>query len=294
MLADIIAMGNLYGLSTTTRTGDTTYGFNTNSGRDIFNAAINPAVSYTVFDSGGTDTLDYSGFAASQRIDLNPEAFSNVGGFTGNVSIARGVVIENAIGGAGNDLLLGNAANNVLTGNAGNDTLRGGAGTDTLIGGAGNDVYLVDNPGDIITELAGAGSDTVVASASYVLGAGVSVESMTTISASATTAINLTGNELAQSLYGNAGNNILTGMRRRRLSRRRRRQRPLLCRPVRRHRRGQWRRRRLDLRRRHLHPARGCRDRDLGRGQPGLDSTRSTSPATNMARASTAARAPTR
>ena len=210
-LADIIAMGNLYGLSTTTRTGDTTYGFNTNSGRDIFNAATNPAVSYTVFDSGGTDTLDYSGFAASQRIDLNPEAFSNVGGFTGNVSIARGVVIENAIGGSGNDLMLGNAASNVLTGNGGNDTLRGGAGTDTLIGGAGNDVYLVDNPGDIITELAGAGSDTVVASASYVLGAGVSVESMTTISASATTALNLTGNELAQSLYGNAGDNVLTG-----------------------------------------------------------------------------------
>src|SRR6185436_16195296 len=106
---------------------------------------------------------------------------------------------------------LGNAASNVLTGNGGNDTLRGGAGTDTLIGGAGNDVYLVDNPGDIITELAGAGSDTVVASASYVLGAGVSVESMTTISASATTALNLTGNELAQSLYGNAGDNVLTG-----------------------------------------------------------------------------------
>ena len=38
-LADIIAMGNLYGLSTTTRTGDTTYGFNNSSGRDIFNAA---------------------------------------------------------------------------------------------------------------------------------------------------------------------------------------------------------------------------------------------------------------
>jgi serralysin len=210
-LADIIAMGNLYGLSTTTRTGDTIYGFNNSSGRDVFNAAAHPAVSYTVFDSGGTDTLDYSGFGANQRIDLNSEAFSNVGGFTGNVSIARGVVIENAIGGAGNDVLLGNAASNVLTGNAGNDTLRGGAGTDTLIGGAGNDVYLVDNPGDVISEAAGAGSDTVVAAASYVLGAGVSVETMTTLSASATTAIDLTGNELAQSLYGNAGNNVLTG-----------------------------------------------------------------------------------
>ncbi|HKX89293.1 MAG TPA: M10 family metallopeptidase C-terminal domain-containing protein, partial [Sphingopyxis sp.] len=210
-LADIIAMGNLYGLSTTTRTGDTTYGFNTNSGRDVFNAAINPAVSYTLFDSGGIDTLDYSGFSANQRIDLNAEAFSNVGGRTGNVSIARGVVIENAIGGAGNDLLLDNAAANVLTGNAGNDTLRGGAGADTLIGGPGNDVYLVDDLGDVIVEIAGSGSDTLVASASYALGAGVSVETMTTITASAMTAINLTGNDLGQSLYGNAGNNILTG-----------------------------------------------------------------------------------
>ncbi len=49
-VADIIAMGNLYGLSTTTRVGDTTYGFNNNSGRTAFDATLNPNVSYTIFD----------------------------------------------------------------------------------------------------------------------------------------------------------------------------------------------------------------------------------------------------
>ena len=100
-LADIIAAGELYGLSTTTRTGDTTYGFNNSSGRDLFNAALYPHVAYTVFDSGGNDTLDYSGFGSSQRINLNPETFSNVGTAVGNVAIARGTLIENAIGGGG-------------------------------------------------------------------------------------------------------------------------------------------------------------------------------------------------
>jgi len=128
--ADIIAMGNLYGLSTTTRTGDTTYGFNNNSGRDVYTAVAGQVVSYTVFDSGGIDTLNYSGFGQSQLINLNAETFSNVGTGRGNVSIARGVVIENAIGGSGNDVIIGNAANNVLTGGAGANTLTGGTGSD--------------------------------------------------------------------------------------------------------------------------------------------------------------------
>src|SRR5204862_536600 len=57
--------------------------------------------------------------------------------------------------------LTGNALINNLTGNTGNDTLDGGAGADTMIGGLGNDTYSVDNLGDIITENAGEGTDTV-------------------------------------------------------------------------------------------------------------------------------------
>src|SRR5207253_1772837 len=133
------AVGQLYGLSTTTRTGDTTYGFNSNSGRDVFNASLYANAGYTVFDSGGNDTLDYSGFSNNQLINLNPETFSNVGTGVGNVTIARGTVIENAIGGSGNDQLIGNDVANKLIGNAGADTLSGGAGDDFLVGGSGTD-----------------------------------------------------------------------------------------------------------------------------------------------------------
>ena len=75
MIADVAAMGMLYGLSTTTRAGDTTYGFNSNAGRDTFNAALHPEIAYTIFDSGGADTLDYSGYAASQLIHLTQGAY---------------------------------------------------------------------------------------------------------------------------------------------------------------------------------------------------------------------------
>jgi hypothetical protein len=146
MSADIVGMSLLYGLSTTTRTGDTTYGFNTNADRSVFNAVQFARASYTVIDSGGTDTLDYSGYSANQRIDLTPENFSNVGGLTGNVSIARGTLIENAIGGSGDDTILGNGSDNVLVGGFGFDTLVGGGGSDTFRGTAGqlNGDILVD------------------------------------------------------------------------------------------------------------------------------------------------------
>ena len=145
-VADIIAMGNLYGLSTTTRIGDTTYGFNNNSGRSAFDALLNPNVAYTILDSGGIDTLDYSGFAVNQRINLNAEAFSNIGSLVGNVVIARGTVIENAIGGSGADSLIGNAVSNVLSGRGGADVLTGGSGTDSFLG------TRADLNGDAITD----------------------------------------------------------------------------------------------------------------------------------------------
>ncbi|MGO6944849.1 calcium-binding protein, partial [Rhizobium johnstonii] len=68
----------------------------------------------------------------------------------------------------------GNALANTITGGAGTDTLNGGAGADTLIGRAGNDTYIIDNAGDLVTEVADEGTDTVRTNlASYTLAANV-------------------------------------------------------------------------------------------------------------------------
>ena len=64
----------------------------------------------------------------------------------------------------------GNAIDNLLIGNSSDNILDGVTGADTMIGGQGNDVYYVDNVGDVVTELAGEGTDTVQSSISYQLG----------------------------------------------------------------------------------------------------------------------------
>ena len=138
MIADIRGMATLYGLSTTTRTDDTTYGFNNTSGRSVYNAVFGVATAYTIFDNGGIDTLDYSQYSQNQLIDLTSESFSNVGSGIGNVSIAFNTVIENAIGGSGIDVIRGNSANNVLTGGGQPDTLTGAGGNDTYLDTASN------------------------------------------------------------------------------------------------------------------------------------------------------------
>lgn len=157
MTADIIAMSRLYGLSTTTRLGDTTYGFNSNAGRAVYDAAQYRDIAYTIIDNGGLDTLDYSQYTGTQRINLNSETFSSVLGEVGNVSIAVGTVIENAIGGSGADVIIGNAAANTIQGrngddqidgNLGEDVLRGGSGADTLRGGLNNDILYGDEGTD--------------------------------------------------------------------------------------------------------------------------------------------------
>ncbi|NKK68776.1 RTX toxin, partial [Rhizobium leguminosarum bv. viciae] len=110
----------------------------------------------------------------------------------------------------------GNALANTLTGGAGTDTLNGGAGADTLIGGAGNDTYIIDNAGDIVTEVANEGVDTVRTNlAAYTLGANVDNLSFAGTGTFAGTGNNLdntiTGGAAADTFSGGAGNDTLDG-----------------------------------------------------------------------------------
>ncbi len=133
LVYDIYAAQKIYGANMTTRTGNTTYGFNSNAGKDEFNFSKNRKPVVAIWDAGGNDTLDLSGFSAASRIDLAPGAFTDAGGLTRNIAIAFGTTIENAVGGSGNDVIFGNAANNTVTGGAGNDTIDGVAGVNTAV-----------------------------------------------------------------------------------------------------------------------------------------------------------------
>src|SRR5687768_16129424 len=98
-----------------------------------------------------------------------------------------------------------------LVGLGGNDLLIGDDDSDVLRGGAGNDSYRVEDSLDQIYEVAGEGDDLVSISPSYELTAGAHVEAFTTTFADGTVAIDLTGNELAQAIYGDEGANRLNG-----------------------------------------------------------------------------------
>ncbi|KQW82535.1 hypothetical protein ASC65_09950 [Brevundimonas sp. Root1279] len=134
MMDDIAAAQRLYGANMNTRTGDTVYGFNSNADRTWFSAdSASEQVIFAIWDAGGVDTLDFSGYAQDQTIDLRQGSFSSVGGLGNNVGIAVGAIIENAIGGSGADRIYGGSGNNVITGGLGNDRIDGGLGVDTLV-----------------------------------------------------------------------------------------------------------------------------------------------------------------
>jgi Ca2+-binding RTX toxin-like protein len=109
----------------------------------------------------------------------------------------------------------GNATANRITGTAGANVLDGAAGADTLVGGAGDDRYIVDDAGDVATELADEGTDTVESSVSYTLGANVENLTLTGTAANGTgneLANAITGNVLGNALRGGLGNDVLTGL----------------------------------------------------------------------------------
>ena len=176
MILDIAAVQRRYGADMDTRSGDTVYGFNSNTDSEIFDFTKNATPFLAIWDAGGIDTLDLSGFAPEAGnkgsvINLAPGSFSDTAHMINNIAIAYGAWIENAIGGRGNDIITGNEVANELIGNAGNDTLNGedgddyldgGTGRDTLNGGAGNDVLVYDASDGASRLNGGSGIDTLL------------------------------------------------------------------------------------------------------------------------------------
>ncbi|MTD19702.1 serine 3-dehydrogenase [Pseudomonas sp. CCM 7891] len=133
MMDDIYTIQQKYGTNHETRKEDNIYGFNSNTRRDYYTlTAAQDKFVGCIWDGAGNDTVDMSGYRANQVINLKAGSFSDVGGLKGNLSIARGCTIENAVGGSGDDALIGNDTDNRLTGGTGADHLRGGGGADTF------------------------------------------------------------------------------------------------------------------------------------------------------------------
>lgn len=133
MVYDILAIQYLYGANNSYNTEDNIYSFNPN----------NPFYK-TIWDAGGKDTIDISTFSLSCTVNLTPGSYSNIA-FThfdavDGLGIAFGAVIENVLGGSGNDVVLGSSFDNYLVGNAGDDDLTGAEGMDVLRGNLGNDI----------------------------------------------------------------------------------------------------------------------------------------------------------
>ena len=230
MLLDIAAIQYLYGANTTYKTGDDLYTFDTRT--PFFK---------TIWDAGGKDTISVSNFTEDCEINLNAGSFSKItiksdstAGYswlsappvptydgTNNLCIAYSVVIENVIGGGGNDKLIGNSANNSLDGGSGNDTMYGGdgndtfdwdatkrAGDDTFYGGNGNDVYVLSSANDVVIEYANEGYDTIHVDFSYSIALLSNIENLYGYGSSNLT-LNANGN--INYIRGGTGNDVIDG-----------------------------------------------------------------------------------
>src|SRR6185369_1275524 len=132
-----------------------------------------------------------------------------IGNGTAGVNLTGNLLDNSLQGNASANILDGAAGNDALDGGAGNDTLIGGLGNDSLAGGVGDDVFNVDSQLDVVTENLGEGTDRIeTALGSYSLAAIANVENLTYTGLAAFSG---TGNTLANSLVGGAGNDTLDG-----------------------------------------------------------------------------------
>ncbi|MEX0350013.1 MAG: M10 family metallopeptidase C-terminal domain-containing protein [Paracoccaceae bacterium] len=190
MQLDIAALQFLYGANYASDgevwSGDTTYRFSPHTGEMSINGVGQgvPAgnrIFRTIWDGDGDDTYDLSNYMTDLDVSLAQGAFStfseaqlaDLDRFSddperiaaGNVANAllvggdRRALIENAIGGGGDDRILGNVADNKLSGRYGNDNLVGGFGEDTLLGHAGDDRLLGGSGKDTLN--GGDGADSL-------------------------------------------------------------------------------------------------------------------------------------
>jgi trimeric autotransporter adhesin len=192
------------------------------TGNSLNNVLIGNSAANTLDADGGDDILN-GGAGADILIggtDNDTYVVDNVGDVVtenfnegtdlvqSSVSYTLSANVEHlTLTGAGAINATGNTLNNRLTGNSGANMIDGGVGADTLIGGAGNDTYVVDDVGDVVTEAAAQGTDTVQSAITYVLG--MDVENLTL---TGSTAITGTGNSLNNMLTGNSTVNTLTGL----------------------------------------------------------------------------------
>jgi Ca2+-binding RTX toxin-like protein len=213
---------NLTLSGTTALTGTGNDSDNLLTGNGGANTMTGLAGNDTLDDGAGIDTLIGGAGNDTYVVDVATDVVTELVG-EGTDSIQAGVTltlstnIENltltgtsGLSGTGNtadNVLTGNSGANTLTGLAGNDTLDGGTGNDTMVGGAGNDTYVMNVSSDVVTELAGEGTDTI--QAAFTMTLATNFENLTL---TGTSGLSGTGNTVDNVLTGNSGANVLTGL----------------------------------------------------------------------------------
>jgi Ca2+-binding RTX toxin-like protein len=189
------------------------------AGNDVLNGAatlnggagndtlLGGAAVETLNGGADDDTVSYAASSAGVTVDLGlPGPQVSSGDASGDTLSG----IENLRGSLFSDTLIGNDGANILH-DGGTGPLPNDGVPDTLIGNGGNDTYIVYAAAALIVEIAGEGHDRLAAGVDFVLAAGVSVEYLNTTSLTATSAIDLTGNDIRQWVRGNNGDNVLDG-----------------------------------------------------------------------------------